>query len=186
MVIRKLSTDKSALMSGKTGTLSVVGWILIVMGAMGSIGILLEPSDETAGGIIIGLAMVVGGVLVLRKASKTKMIAAKYKRYIDLVVNQNTRSIDNIAAAVGISYDIAAKDLQDMIDIGYLKDAYVHQSNREIILKQNEPVAYTQTSINVQASTQKIAVRCPGCGANNVVVIGRVSECEHCETPINA
>jgi hypothetical protein len=186
MVIKKLSTDKSALMSGKTGTLSAIGWILIVIGAVGSIGIISDPSNDAAGGIIIGLAMIVGGVLVLRKASKTKKTAAKYKKYIDIVVNQNTRSIDNIAATAGLSYDVAVKDLQDMINIGYLKDAYVNKGSREIILKQNEPEAYTQASTNDLANTQKIAVRCPGCGANNIVVVGRVSECEYCGTPINA
>ncbi|MEQ8235210.1 MAG: hypothetical protein ABRQ23_00355 [Syntrophomonadaceae bacterium] len=186
LVFKKLSTDKSALMSGKTGTLSAAGWILIVIGAVGSIGIVSDPSNDSAGGIIVGLAMIVGGVIVLRKASETKKTAAKYKKYIDIVVNHNIRSIDNIAATVGLSYDVAVKDLQDMINIGYLKDAYINQGNREIVLKQNESAAYAQASTSDQAATQKLAVRCPGCGANNVVVVGRVLECEYCGTPINA
>ena len=122
------------------------------------------------------------------KASKTKKTAIKYKKYIDIVVNQNVKSIDNVASAVGLSYDVVAKDLQDMINIGYLRDAYIHQGNREIILKQNEPapITYAQTVAPGQAAPQTIATRCPGCGANNVVAIGRVSECEYCGTPINA
>lgn len=186
LVIKKFSTDKSALMSGKTGSLSVIGWILV---AFGGIGFLAELSDTPeAFGLVLALIFAAGGTLLLLKASKTKKTAIKYKKYIDIVVNQNVKSIDNVASAVGLSYDVVAKDLQDMINIGYLRDAYIHQGNREIILKQNEPapITYAQTVAPGQAAPQTIATRCPGCGANNVVAIGRVSECEYCGTPINA
>jgi len=182
LAIKKLATDKSAMMSGKTGALSVVGWILSAIGGL----IILSAANQTPGAVVMGVLMLVGGILLLVKASKTKKTAVKYKKYIDIVVNQNVKSIDNIASAVGLPYDVVAKDLQNMINIGYLKDAYIHQGNREIILKQYEPAAYTQTPVAVQASSQTIAIRCPGCGANNVVSVGRVSECEYCGTPINA
>jgi len=191
LVVKKLATDKSALMSGKTGALSVIAWVLIVIGGLGFIGMLSDTSGDSegvAGGIVIVLAMVVGGILLLRKASKTKKTAARYKKYIDIVINQNVRSIDNIASAVGLSYNVATKDLQDMVNNGYLKDAYIHQGNREIILKQYEPapVAYAQTAVVEQSAPQTTVTRCPGCGANNVVAVNRVSECEYCGTPINA
>lgn len=187
LLIKKLATDKSALMSGKTRPISAAGWILVVIGALTSLG--TDPSSGEAADIVIlvlALAMTVGGVLVLIKASRTKRTAARYKKYIDLAVNQNVRGIDNIAASVGLSYDAVVKDLQDMINIGYLKDAYIDQGNREIVLEQAEPVSYTQASTSDRADTQKTAVRCPGCGANNVVAVGSVSECEYCGTPLNA
>lgn len=190
LLIKKLATDKSALMSGKTGVLSAVALFLIVFGGMGFLGMLLDTSGDSEGalgGAIIVIAMLVGGILLLRKVSKTKKIAVKYKKYIDIVANQNIRSIDNISSAVGLPYDIVAKDLQDMINIGYLKDAYINQGNREIILKQHEPVQYTQASVVGQvAAVQTKVARCTGCGANNVVTVGKVSECEYCGTPISA
>jgi hypothetical protein len=186
LVIRKLATDKSALMSGKKGALPVVAWFLIVIGGMVLIGLLSDTSGDSGGGVIVALAMIVGGILLLRKSSKTQQIAAKYKKYIDIVVNQNVRSIDHVASAVGLPYDVVINDLQDMINIGYLKDAYIYQGNREIALKQPEPAIYTQTATARQAPAQTVAIRCPGCGANNVVSVGRVSECEYCGTPINA
>jgi len=185
LVIKNHETDKSAIMSQKTGVLSVVAWILIVIGAVGFLG--AEGEDKVVG-IVIALVMVMGGILLLRKASKTKKTAIKYKKYIDIVVNQNVKSIDNVASAVGLPYDVVVKELQNMINIGYLKDSYIHQGNREIILKQQQSaeVAYTQTADAGQTAPQTIAARCPGCGANNVVAVGRVSECEYCGTPINA
>lgn len=186
LLVKKLATDQSALMSGKTSTLSAVGWVLIAFGVIGFFTELSDTPDAT--GVILGFLFVIGGVLLLRKVSTTKKTAVKYKKYIDTVVNQNIRSIDNIASIVGLPYDVVAKDLQDMINIGYLKDAYIHQSNREIVLKQQEqePTTYTQGVYTDQTAPQTKAARCPGCGANNVVVVGRVSECEYCSTPINA
>lgn len=187
LLIKKISNDKSALMSGKTGALAIVAWVLIVFGGLGFIGMLSDTSgnsDGVIGGVFVVLVMIVGGILLLRKASKTKKTAAKYKKYIDIVVNQNVRSIDNISSAVGLPYDIVSNDVQDMINIGYLKDAYIHNGNREIILKQYEPTEYTQTPVAGQVAVHTKATRCQGCGANNVVVVGKVSECEYCGTPI--
>lgn len=185
LVIKKFATDKSALMSGKIGVLLAVGWILIVFGALGFIGLIGDP--DGIGGVIIALLLVAGGILLLNKVSKTKKTASIYKKYIDVIVNQNIQSIDNVASAVGLSYEAVAKDLQDMINIGYLKDAYIHQGNREIILKQREPVpvVYAQTVGTEQAVSQAKVVRCSGCGANNTIMVGSVSECEYCGTPIN-
>lgn len=196
LLIRKMTADKSVLMSGKTRPLIVVAWVLIVVGVVGILGSFDTSSDSSgtespAGTIILGLSMIAGGVILLRTASKTKKTATKYKKYIDLVVNQDIRSMDYIASATGLSYDIVMKDLQDMINIGYLKDAHIHQGNREIVWGyDDEPELqnYTQatTADAKQAAPPKKAVRCSGCGANNVVAIGRVSECEYCGTPITA
>ena len=183
LLVKKFSTDKSALMSGRTGALSVVGWILVVFGATGFLVEITGTRD--ASGFVIALMFFVGGVLLLRKASNTKKTAARYKKYIDIVVNQNVRSIDHVAAALGLSYDAVVHDLQDMINRGYLKDAYVHQGNREIILKHIEPQPSIQEMIIGQSPAQTKAMRCPGCGANNIGIAGKVSECEYCGTPIN-
>ena len=185
LMVKKLANDKSAMMSGKTGTVSVIGWILVGIGSIGFFSE-LSSSNNGAAGLFVAIAFIVGGTLLLIKASKTKKIAVKYKKYIDMVINQNVRSIDNIASASSLSYDEVVKDLQNMIDIGYLSNAYIHQGNREIVLKQNEPAVYMGTPvINQVAPPQMVAKRCPGCGANNVVTAGRVSECEYCGNQIS-
>ena len=185
LVVKKFASDKSAIMSGKTGVLSVVGWILAGFG-----GICVLAADGDSSMVIVGLLFIAGGVMLLRKASTIKKTAVRYKRYIDIVVNQNVRSIDNLVSAMGLSYDVVSQDIQKMIDIGYLKDAYIHQGNREIVLMQQEtvPATYEQPVVagQVQAAPQTTAARCPGCGANNIVAIGRVSECDYCGTPISA
>jgi hypothetical protein len=185
LLIRKLTTDKSALMSGKTGLLTGVGWFLIIVGGIGSLSLLY---DGISGGTIVALVMLVGGILLLVKASQTKKTARKYRQYIDIVVNQNIRGIDSISAQVGIAYETVEKDLQEMIRIGYLKDAFIDRQNRQIAFSQPafNPYAPLQAPLIGQAAPQMIATRCSGCGANNVVTVGRVTECEYCGNSITA
>ena len=136
----------------------------------------------------MALIFLLGGILLLRKAKKIKKQAGIYRKYIDIVVNCGEKSIDNIAGAVGLQYDIVTKDLQNMINIGYLKNAYIHQANREILIGQ---VAQPQVhQINQQINQQILkpiqpkAVRCSGCGANNIVSTSGICECEYCGTPL--
>ncbi|NLJ41100.1 MAG: hypothetical protein GX352_05750 [Clostridiales bacterium] len=187
MLIKKLSTDKSAMMGDKTNKLAIVGWVLVAFGAIGFIG---GISDGEPGSMIVALLFLAGGILVLRKATATKKLAEKYKRYIQIVVNQRETNIDTIASAVGLPYNTVIYDLEQMIDIGYLKDAYIHQTNHEIVMKgtSEQPVC-EQNFAFVQGapggSVESKAVSCPGCGAYNTVIVGRVTECEYCGTPMS-
>ena len=183
-VIKK--PNKSAIMKGKRGISLVIGWFNIIMGGMLVLGSAGEVGMISV--LVIGIIMFVGGIVLLVKASKIKKSVVKYKRYIDMVVNQKIRSIDNVAAAMGLSYEEAVKDLQKMINIDYLKDGYIHHGNREISLKQHTPMPamYAQVPAVEQVPLQTVALRCSGCGANNVVIVGKVSECEYCGVPINA
>ena len=182
LLIRKIVTDKSALMSGKTGALSVVGWILTVLGGITFLAFIIEPEPDTLGITIFSLLFLIGGILLLIKASQTRKTAKKYKKYINIIVNHNEKSIDNIAAAVGVTYDTAIKDLKKMIDIGYLGGAFINQGNREIILKRHEPIA--QAFVGGHAAPQMTTVSCSGCGANNVVTVGVITACEYCGSPV--
>ena len=184
---KNLDWAKLALMSGKRVSLAVVAWLLIVFSTLGILGIIVSDNkSDSAGTFVFLLVMLAGGVWLLLKAGKTKNTVLKYKKYIELVVNQNVKSLDYIASAVGLPYDSAVKDLQKMINTGYLKNTYIHQGNREILLKQNKPAAYAQTPSFGKTAPQTKAVRCPGCDANNIVAVGKASQCEYCGNPLNA
>ncbi|HCC35454.1 MAG TPA: hypothetical protein DEQ02_07410 [Ruminococcaceae bacterium] len=185
LLFRKLATDKSALMSGKTGVLSVLGWALTIFGGLAFLACL---SDFEGSVFIMSSLFIAGGVLLLRKVSHTKKLSAKYKKYLDIIVNQNVCGLDNIASAVGLPYDIVSKELQDMINLGFLQGAYIHQGNREIVLKQHEPAPVIQgvTSGITSALSKTTTSRCPGCGANNIIATGKITECEYCGTAISA
>jgi len=169
---------------GKAVALSVIAWFFIVIGGLGAIGII--SGEAPADNIIPVLISLIVGVLLLRKAKRVKKTRIRYEKYIDLIINQNVRSIDYIASEVGLPYNLVIKDLQNMIDLGYLKDAYIQTDDRKLVFRQLEQQVFTiETADENKASAQTISVRCSGCGASNVVVVGKVTECEYCGSPIN-
>jgi len=142
---------------------------------MGMGVIYLIMAFEDPGMIAAAIIFDGGGVLVNWFARKTKREGERYKKYISLIVNQSQTSIDNIASAVGVTYEAAAKDLQKMIDAGYFVGAYIDVSQREIVLA--KPAQASAGSSVVQV--QERVVTCGSCGANNRVM-GQIGECEYC------
>lgn len=181
LLIKKLATDRSAMMSNNASSLPIIAWVLIGFGGIGAVGFIGEfiSGDTTIiPSLILALLMLVGGILLLKKAKETKALAAKYKTYINIIVNQKVRNIDSVASAVGKPYEEVHRDLQDMISKGYLNNAYLHEGNHEIVLQE----AKTE-----QQETLKVkSVLCPGCGAHNVVPVGGSKPCEYCGTIVNA
>ena len=103
----------------------------------------------------------------------------RYKKYIELIINQNQVYINNIATAVGVSREIATKDLQKMIETGYFAGARIDVDQGIIILPQRTAM-YVSQSPDIQP--QEKVVQCQSCGANNKITVGQVSECEYCGT----
>lgn len=177
LMLKKLSSDKSATMNS-TKILPVVS--LVLMG-VGVIYLILAITDDSS---MIPAAIVFGapGIWLFFKARKTKATGERYKKYIALIVNQSQTSIDNIASAVGVSYEIAVKDLQKMIDTDYFAGAYIDVAQREIVLMKATPRQIIQDPAAAQAREKVVA--CGSCGANNRVTVGRIAECEYCGSPL--
>ena len=174
LLIKRSSVDKSATMKSNK-PLYVVSYILILLGVMYLIMAFSVDTIFLAGTVIFGG----GGVIIYCFARKTKRTGERYRKYISLIVNQNQTSIDNIASAVGVSYNVTAKELQKMIDSGYFVGAYIDTTERDIVLAKT---AQPQASVSFTPSTvqlQERVVVCGSCGANNKV-IGQVGECEYC------
>ena len=132
---------------------------------------------------MITFFIIAGISLILLGNSMTKN-AGKYKKYLSIIVNQNITSIDNIAAANTVSYDVAKKDIQKMIDNGYFSGAYINDGTRELVLPQNRHAENTLQN-DYEQNVQTKVVTCKSCGARNTVVVGKTGECEFCGSPID-
>ncbi len=182
-LLKKLSSDNSAAISGGSKTASIVGWALLLIGVFGLFYEIFSNRDSYA--IVIAIMLIVGGGILILKMAKSKKRALKYRQYINVIVNQKNRKISNIAAIVGLSSDEVATDLQDMIHAGYLAGAYINQSTHEIVLRQDDAAATTIRITRGASSAQERVVHCPGCGMDTVVTVGSVSRCEYCDSLIN-
>lgn len=182
LIIRRFTLDrKSAMRAGGIG-LNGLGIGLVIFGAIGFIGCISDTSGDSVGGAIVALFFIAGGVALILKAKKIKKDAENVRKYLSVIVNGSQRQIDVIAASLGKSYDVAKNDIQNMINKGYLKNAYINEGTREIVL----PNANVQAQVDMMTSANNDStnmttriVACSCCGANNTIA-GDVGECEYC------
>lgn len=176
LLYKRFTVDKTAIQRNRRG-LTVSGLIFIGIGLLYTLMLFSDEqasSDGTSSiGVIIALSLTfyIIGLVFLLKSLSMKALGVKYKKYINIIINQKQSSIQNIAAGVGVTYEAAVYDLRDMLGSGYFPGAFLNEQTREIILRQ---------SAAPEAAYQTRAVTCKGCGASNVVAYGRKAECEYC------
>ena len=67
-----------------------------------------------------------------------------------------------------------------MISEGYLNGYYINHIRR-IVVARSKTTGQGARPVNAR---NVVTVRCSGCGANNAVAAGVVSECEYCGSPV--
>lgn len=181
LIIKRVSVDKKTAM----GVGKIIGGIGIASYCITGLGFIVCLS-EGFGSDDIGMILFFGiaGFVLQKVSRKIKREAEDVKKYLSVIVNGNERQIDAIASSMGKSYDAAKNDIQKLINKGYLKNAYINESTREIVLPSNNIQEQVNTTINSTANkvTTKI-VSCPCCGANNTIM-GDMGECEYCGSPL--
>ena len=180
LIIKRVSVDKKTAM----GAGKLIGGIGIASYCIAGIGFIACLSDGF-GSDDIGMILFFGiaGFALQKVSQKIKSEAEDVKKYLSVIVNGNERQIDVIASSMGKSYDVAKNDIQKLINKGYLKNAYINEGTREIVLPNiiQEPSGDMTNTSSVNVETKIIA--CPCCGANNIVV-GDMGECEYCGSPL--
>jgi len=178
LLIKRQNSDKSAALRSYKGII-ITSYVLMGLGAIYFLmGVTGQPDA-----LIAFLVFGGGGVVTFLYARKSQKKSEHYKKYINMVVNQNQTSIDSISAAVDLPYSAVLNDLQNMVSEGYLPGAYVDISQRKIILGNvtQQMVSPTPVSNNI-TQPQTAVVICSGCSANNKVVVGQSTSCEYCGT----
>lgn len=147
--------------------------------------------------VLAFFVFIVGGIAMLQSSGKLQQQGVMYKQYIEIVVNQQVRKISEISKQVGKDRELVIKQLQQMIDVGFFKNAEIDFQVYEIILngtqKQKVPLQNTKenkkqdatgmSASQAQEQQQRVVV-CNGCGAKNVVTVNRICYCEYCDSPL--
>lgn len=182
LLIKKLTNDKSAAMHNSKILLGI--GIFFLFGAFVMITQLFDSSADTGSTVFGILFYGAGGAGLIYAAKRLKDTGERYKKFIDIVINQRQTTIENIASQMGLGYDETVKGLQKMIDKGYFNGAYIDQGNHEIVLPNTNIVQPTVNAQSTNTNVQQRTVKCPNCGGNNVINVGQVAECEFCGSPI--
>ena len=177
MLVKRQKTDKQATLKCNKGVF-ITAYILMGLGAIYFLMAITGQPDMFFAFLVFGG----GGVVVFLFARRTKIKGDHYKKYIVMIVNSNQTSIDAIASAVGVTYNVAVTELQSMINNGYFKGAYIDVSQRRIMLPHLAQQQNFQTSATqAQVQPQSMVISCPGCGAYNRIIIGQYAACEYCD-----
>lgn len=181
LIIRRVSVDKKTAMSvGK-----IIGIIGILSYCIAGMGLIVCISDGFAfEDIFLMLFFGIAGFALRKVSKKIKKDAENVKKYLSVIINGNERRLDVIASSTGNSYDVAKNDIQKLINKGYLKNAYINEGTREIILSNGNTEKQNSVTAGDHAdSTIKKIVSCPCCGANNIIT-DELGECEYCGSPL--
>ncbi|MCZ2256941.1 hypothetical protein [Sporosarcina sp. G11-34] len=176
-LVRKLSADKKASLSSGKGMI-IWGWVIAGMGIV-SWTTLIE--DGFFSGTLGTLFFVGAGLSLVYIGKRTSLNAVKYKKYINMIINKNMKSIATIASAIPVSHDMAIKDIQEMIDKGFFDNAYINYDLDEIALSDADGFHTKVKNHNVAM----VVVSCNGCGANNKVEKLEIDSCQYCGSPIS-
>ena len=181
-LVSRLRVDKKAsLSSGRT--MMIWGWVIVGMGII-SWSTLIE--DGVLSGTFGALFFIFAGIALVYIGKRSSINAAKYKKYINMIVNNNVRSIATIASAIPVSYDIAREDIQKMIEKGFFENAYINFNVNEIVLSKIDVVDSKVSNLSMtKHKVEMIVVTCTGCGANNKVEKGEVGVCQYCGSLIS-
>lgn len=140
LLFKKISTGDTL---GEGKVLRVVGWMFIVIAivyiSLGESNLVVSENAENVESTIevlrgVGSFFFIGGVIMIIMAKRKRTKANRYRKYIAIVENNRVRQIDSIASAFPTTYEKAHDDLQEMINKGFLEDAYIDESKREIVL----------------------------------------------------
>ena len=182
LIIKRVSKDRKTAM----GAGILIGGLGIASYCIAALGLLVCISDGFAGEDVVMILFFGAAGFALRKvAKKIKTEAENVKQYLSIIVNGNVRQLDTIASTTGKSYDVVHKDVKKMIDKGYLKNAYIDEGMREVVLPNNAPAPQNNVNAATANATpvQSKIVACPCCGANNTIY-GDMGECEYCGSPL--
>ena len=182
LIIKRVSKDKKTEMnSGKLiNGLGIVSYCMAILGFIVFITESFAVED-----IVLALFFGAAGFVLRKIAMKIKMESENIKQYLSIIINGNVRQLYAIASTTGKSYDIVYKDIKKMIEKGYLKNAYINENLKEVVLPNNTPIFQNDTNITTENTepTQSRIISCPCCGANNTI-FGGIGECEYCGSPL--
>lgn len=156
--------------------LSFIGAISFIAAA---IGLIIGFSKGFTGGeVFLIFFLCVAGFVLKKGAKRIYEEEDKASQYLTVILGGKVYNLTDIARTTGKPYDVVYRDVKKMIQRRQLKDAYLDEQTRQIVLVKSDPVS-------AKAALGKAKVlHCSSCGANNTVY-GNAVKCEYCGSPLS-
>lgn len=189
LLVLRQKNKKSNFFIGSTDKKKyyIIGAILVFIG--------ISSFGES---FLAALFFIAGGVALFYYAEKMAKRAVRNRNYIDFIINQGETSIDKIANMCNVQYPIVVKEVNQLINMGVLKDAIVNEATRSVNMMKKDPTISVMNEVmngfeqgmqvgeGTYTSNEMVTVTCSGCGAKVSIKRGTSINCEYCDMPISA
>lgn len=187
LLVKKLFEDKAGAYKNSL-VARMIGVLQLFFGAFLFFTVVYKE-PEVSDLVVLFLFFIGPGLFLFLKGLSLKKAGVRYEIYLELIWQRRIYSIDEIALEVSLTHAKTLKELQALINTGYIENAYVDQGRQMVIVEGYEPNATKQPVVNKmkQKTKQKKikVVVCNNCGASNAVTLGISSQCEYCRTPLS-
>lgn len=193
LMVYKLHQEKDNYIAN-TKVVAIVGWLTTALGVFYLIigfsaemqGLGADIDDWFMAPFIFLFALFggFGGVLILH-AKKYRKRGEMQLRYLAIVTDHPTGSLDEIAAAYPKGYDEVCHDLQKMIKDGFFSGWHLNLVKRAFVSpNQKKPTTVKTLNRQISEHAKPIGVvKCPNCGATNEQT-DEYSVCDYCGSPL--
>lgn len=154
----------------------------------------IERSDLLITLIVTGIMFLIPILILANMTARAKFSFSKLSTsYIELIQNNHIRHIGSLSERLGQSERDVRRDVQYLKDKGLLDINIEFSEGRQMSeplvtapnLVHQARVSAQQNHTQPQSSPQlPKSIRCPGCGAQNMVIPGHSKDCEYCGTTI--
>lgn len=131
--------------------------------------------------------MIIGGFFLVYYSTRIAKTAARNRDYINLIVNSDIDDVATIADACGVTVDKAEKEIQQLINIGVLKNTTLDTISHVVTMTRTQfEQVQDYNDNNVSSAGDMVTISCPGCGAKMTLRRGASATCDYCDAPIVA
>ena len=167
MLIKKVKSEKFAFdQNGKT--MVILGWVFVVFG-LSSLGEFSSNEVDFSQIIFMSILFGGGGIALIYFGNKYRAKAKTINKYMSIIGSQNELYIGNISSILSISYENVLRDLQYMIDEGFLINSHIDLQLGQLVVNKQE-----------NSNQFRKMVKCSFCGANTLATHEGLNKCEFC------
>ena len=165
--------------SVKSKIQAILGWSITAFSVMGLCFYLPSPEEFGWGLIAFMFVLFAMGVLLLLLSWRNKKLISQFRLYVNILSNQPSMSIYELAMTLGESEIKVTQNLQAMIDRRFFASAYIDHGRQCLVFPLMEQ-ATRAVHEEMEAQPHGI-VACSVCGGDNRVPLGKRCNCMYCD-----
>lgn len=165
----------------------IFGWFLTVLFGVTAIASFadIKSRNDFDTNMTCLIIAAVSSLLIIFGAKKMKLIKT-FRNYSSQLTADPVKSIDTLAASMGVSVVKAKKKITSMLSHGLFPNAFIdNQSNCLVFTNHQNPLSQSASNAAV-IPVSYTTIQCQGCGAINKIARGGVVDCEFCGSSLSS